>query len=226
MSGLALTGGTDPFAAACARAAEGCDAGLVTYNLAADRIGAALVLAPEVPLARAMAMLPLAMVGFQNAFGNLAPPEVALFLDWRGQLWLNGGHCGTFRAAASTRDPAAVPGWLVVGFELPLLPADPETGNDPDRTVLAEEGCGDIDPAALVEAWARHTLNWIARWEDEGNAPLHAEWSGLAHGIGGSFTVGPRSGTFLGVDEDFGLLLKDATTTRLIPLTDLLGDPP
>jgi hypothetical protein len=27
-------------------------------------------------------------------------------------------------------------------------------------------------------------LNWFTRWVDEGVNPLHAEWRGLAHGMG------------------------------------------
>ena len=95
-------------------------------------------------------------------------------------------------------------------------------GATPDRTTLYAEGCADVAPPTLVEAWARHTLNWITRWEDEGVRPLHAEWRGLGHGIGEPVTSGDLSGTFLGVDEDFGMLLRDDTTTHLIPLTALL----
>lgn len=76
------------------RAASGCDAGLVVHDLRQDRVQAALVLAPEVPLADAVTMLPLCGVGFQNALGALAPPEVAVHLGWdggdprqRGVLW-------------------------------------------------------------------------------------------------------------------------------------------
>ena len=75
-AGLAVTGNSDPFAEAQAQAAAGCEAGLVVYNLAADRIGAALVLAPEVPLGQAMAMFPLCAVAFQAALGSLAPEKV------------------------------------------------------------------------------------------------------------------------------------------------------
>ena len=56
------------------RATMGCDAGLVAYNLLGHELQAGLVLAPEVPLAKAMAMLPLCGIGFQNALGAIAPP--------------------------------------------------------------------------------------------------------------------------------------------------------
>jgi biotin-(acetyl-CoA carboxylase) ligase len=224
MQGEAVT--RDPAEAAVLRAIQGVDAGLVTWRVAADRVGAALVLAPEVPLSRAMAMLPLCGVGFQNALGALAPPEVAVHLDWDGGLRVNGARCGGMRVFAATRDPAAQPDWLVVSFDLDLLPTQEETGLTPERTALYVEGCADVDPARLVESWARHTLAWIARWEDEGTRPLHAEWRGLAHGIGEDITQDGQSGTFLGVDEHFGMLLRQGAETRLIPLTTRLEDTP
>ncbi len=219
MSGHAVEGAADPFDTACAKATLGCDAGLVVYRIAADRMGAALVFAPEVTLDKAMAMLPLCAVGFQNALGALAPPEVAVHLGWSGEIYINGARCGGFRVAAGGGDP---PDWLVVGFELPLLLTADNPGETPDKTALYEEGCAEVEPARLIESWSRHTLNWIARWEDEGPAPLHAEWRGLAHGIGEAATIGAVSGTFLGIDEDFGMLLRDGETTHLIPLSTLL----
>lgn len=224
MHGLATP--DDAFESACQRALLGCDAGLVMYNLLGDRAQAALVFAPEVPLAKAMAMLPLCGVGFQNALGALAPPEVAVHLEWAGGIRVNGARCGMFRSLASTTNPNDIPDWLVVGFSLPLVPSDDRPGDRPDETSLFEEGCAEVSAAHLVEAWARHTLNWIARWEAEGNAPLHAEWRGLAHGIGETCTQGQNTGTFLGIDEDFGMLLRDDAATHLIPLTTLLEDHP
>lgn len=224
MAGEAM--GDDPFATAIRRAVMGCEAGLVTYRLAADRMGAALVLTPEVPLEDAVAMLPLCAVGFQNALGALAPPEVAVHLDWDGGIRVNGAACGRFRACAATAVPQTVPDWLVVGFDLPLLPEGEETGLTPDRTALMVEGCADLDPGQLVESWARHTLNWIARWEDGGVKALHADWRALAHGLGEATVQGDLHGIFLGVDERFGMLLRDETGTHLIPLTDILEDAP
>ena len=100
------------------------------------------------------------------------------------------------------------------------------TGLHPDQTALFAEGCAEVSPPALVEAWARHSLHWINRWEREGIAPLHNEWRGLAFGIGEEIAEGGRSGTFLGVDERFGMLLRDAETTHLIPLTAILEASP
>ncbi len=221
MSGMAVTGPTDPFETACNKAVMGCDSGLVVYNLAADQVGAALVLAPDVVLARAVEMLPLAAVGLQNALGALAPPEVAVHLEWTGGFRVNGARCGGFRIAASTVSPDAIPDWIVVGFALPLLSLS-EGGENPDQTALYEEGCVEVTGERLIESWARHTLNWLARWEDDGSAPLHAEWRGLAHDMGEEVNILGQSGTFLGLDENLGLLLRRGEDTDLLPLTLLL----
>ena len=221
-SGLEITGQTDPFDKACAEAARGCDAGLVVYNLGANDLRAALVFAPDVVLAEAMAMLPLCGVGFQNALEALAPPEVAVHLEWDGGLSINGATCGRLRAASEAHDPKAQPDWLVVGLELPLWPDSDDPGTTPDQTTLYAEGCADVKADALLEAWVKHTLVGINTWLETGVAPLHDTWRGLAHGIGEDIQQGDLKGTFLGVDEQFGMLLRDAKTTHLIPLTQTL----
>lgn len=221
-SGLAVDGQIDPFDKACVEAARGCDAGLVVYNLRASVMQGAMVFAPDVILADAMTMLPLCGVGFQNALGALAPPEVAVHLEWNGGLKINGASCGRMRVAASGNDPDVEPGWLVVGLELPLWPNSDETGTTPDQTALYAEGCADVKADRLIEAWVKHTLVGINRWTEDGAASLHKEWRGLAHGIGEAIEIDGKSGTFLGVDERFGMLIRDAETTHLVPLTQLL----
>ncbi len=224
MQGHAVDAGIDPFEKACAMAALGCDAGTIVYNIGADRLAAALIMAPEVPLEQAMAMLPTCGVGFQNALGAIAPPEVAVHLEWAGGLRVNGASCGRLRVMAGTDRPDALPGWLVVGLDLPLILAGTAPGDAPDRTALYEEGCADIDPTGLLEGWARHTLVWITRWEDaDGPRALHAEWRGLAHGMGETITLQGQTGTFMGVDENFGMLLRtEDGDTRLVPLSTVL----
>jgi biotin-(acetyl-CoA carboxylase) ligase len=199
---------------------------MVAYNLGADLLQGAMVFAPEVPLSDAVAMLPVCGVGFQNALGALAPPEVAVHLEWDGVIRVNGAQCGKLSMAASTSEADTQPDWLVVGLDLPLWPKDNSAGGEtPDQTTLYSEGCVDVAADALLEAWARHTLNWIGRWEDEGVKPVHSEWRGLAHGIGESLTRGGVTGTFVGVDERFGLLFRVGDETRLIPLTEVLEGP-
>lgn len=217
--------GADPFALACAQARDVCDAGLVTYDPAHDRLRAAIVFAPEVALHDAAAMLPLCGVGFQNALGALAPPEVAVHLGWSGGIYLNGGHCGDMKIAASDTNPEITPAWLVVSLSLELWPPSEHTGLTPDSTALYAEGCGDVDVITLLEAWIRHTLVELNAWADDGPARLHRNWAGLMHGRDTDMTVAGHSGRFTGLDENLGLLLKTEDGSRLIPLTELLTEP-
>ncbi len=225
LSGVAVHGPEDPFEKACALAALGCDAGTVVYNLSANNVAAAIVFAPEVGREDAMAMLPLCGVGLQNALGALAPPEVAVHLAWDGGIRVNGADCGRFRVAAADSQSDDAPDWLVVGWTIPLMMTlDP--GENPGITALYEEGCADVDAGQLVESWARHALVWINRWTEAGNRPLHAEWLGLVPDVGEDIRILGRSGTFVGTDDRFGMLLREGTKTNVIALSALLGDTP
>lgn len=219
LTGHQVQGGEDPFERAQAMSALGCDAGTIVYNAQADLLRVAIVFAPEVPLQDAMAMLPLCAVGFQNALGALAPPEVAVHLGWDGLICVNGAKCGQLQAAASTADPDETPDWLVIGWDLALLQTSDAPGDTPDITALYDEGCAEVSPVQLVESWSRHMLTWLNRWQDEGNAPLHAEWMGLLRGVGEP--IGDQ-GVFLGTDERFGMLIRDGANTHLHPLTQVL----
>lgn len=230
LTGLA-TGPANPFAVACDKARRGVDAGLLAWSAGPERLRAALVLAPETALEPAMAGFVACGVGLQNALGALAPPEVSVHLEWSGGVRVNGGHAGGLHMAASTRDPRAIPDWLVIGLDLTVaLPADFEPGETPDWTALDAEGCGEVDPVGLLEAWSRHSLVRISDLDSPGaRASLHRDWQGLLWNLGKpvSVPVGARrhEGKFLGADENFGMILTLADGgTRLVPLTDLLED--
>ena len=65
-------------------------------------------------------------------------------------------------------------------------------------------------------------MNWLHIFLTEGFEPLHAEWRAKAFQIGETIDY-PENGTFLGVDERGGMLLKSpAGETRILPLSRLL----
>ncbi|MEO1277099.1 MAG: biotin/lipoate--protein ligase family protein [Pseudomonadota bacterium] len=217
MTGIATA--VPPFQAAQEMAAAGCDGGTVLYRPEAERLEAAVVLAPEVALEDAAVMLIAAGLGFANALGALAPPEVGVHLEWAGAIRVNGARCGGLRVAASTKAPDEIPDWLVIGIETPFQHQHPSApGQDTETTALYEEGCAEITPQGLLEAWARHSLHWINRWEAEGNRPLHAEWQGLVHGLEEEI----QDGTFVGTDARFGRLVRKGETVHLTPLSHLV----
>ncbi len=216
----------DPFAKAVASAALGTDPGLICWARDETALRAALVLAPEAPLERAVGIAFAVALGLGDALGALAPPEVAVHYVWPGTIKVNGADCGAMRVAASTTDPKAEPDWLVIGVEMPYLrpsgpPTDDEPGNRPGQTSLIEEGCVEVTPLRLLESWSRHTLAWINRWLDDGFPPLHSAWLERAWEIGEEL---PQGGLFVGIDELGGMLVKTPRSTEIRPLTAMLED--
>ncbi|MDJ1017290.1 MAG: biotin/lipoate--protein ligase family protein [Paracoccaceae bacterium] len=222
LTGIAVPG--DPYEAALQSVREEVEPGAVFYGSDPHVLETAFVLAPETSLEDAMPVVFAVTLGLNDAIGALAPPKVALHLVWPDRVRVNGALCGKVRAAASTDDPKAEPDWLVLGLEVPIQSAPgAEPGLNPNETNLYEEGCGDLTGPDLVEAWARHTMNWLHIFLTEGFQPLHAEWRVKAHGYGEDIDY-PEPGKFLGLDERGGLILKDgAGTTRILPLTRLLS---
>ncbi len=226
LKGMPLGGAGNPFAAAIKAAedeaslGDGVTPGLVHYAQRDDLLRAAVTFAPEVPLARAIGVLWAVQLGFADALGALAPPEVAVQFDWPDGLRLNGARCGGFRACASTHDPAEEPDWLVIGLEVALR-SQGDGGATPDQTTLSDEGCAEITPPDLLESWSRHMLVWVHSYLHEGLAPLHQSYRGKVIGIGTDITA-PASGTFTGLDECGGMILKQGETTRTLPLTQIL----
>lgn len=220
LTGIAVPG--DPLAAALASVADDIEPGAVFYAVDEATMRAAIVLAPEQPLGQALAVSFAVTLGANDAIGVLAPPEVAVHLEWPDRIRVNGALCGRLTAHASTTDAGAEPDWLVIGLEIPVLPRTAEDpGLTPDDTSLHGEGCGDITVPDLTEAWARHMMNWLHIYLTDGFAPLHEEWRSKAYRMGEDVTT-PAPGTFLGLDEWGGMILKAPETTTILPLTRLL----
>ncbi len=219
LKGRAVAG--DPFEMACEAAGEA-DPGTVFHAPDEAVMRAAIVLAPEVTLREAMGVSFAISLGISDALGALAPPEVGVHLVWPDRLRVNGALCGRLSARASTRDPEAEPDWLVIGIEVPILPGTAaEPGRTPDETCLVDEGCGDITAPTLIETWARHMMNWLHIYLTDGFAEVHEDWRSKAWRLGKRVDT-PAPGTFVGLDEWGGMLLKSGDETRILPLTDML----
>ena len=224
LTGVPVPARLDPFDKAVAAAmTDEIDAGTVFYAEDDAAFRTAVVLVPETPLAEAVGVALAVELGLSDALGALAPPEVAVQFDWPDRIKVNGARAGRMRLNASTDQVDATPDWLVVGLDLAVQPLPGDPGERPGETSLHEEGCVDITTPALIESWSRHMLGWIHRFVSDGLAPVHAEWRGKCDLLGEE--VGhPEAGTFLGLDERGGMLLRVGSETRLIPLTTLLGN--
>lgn len=225
LTGVPLSRRLDPFEKAVSAAmTDTLDAGTVFYAEDDETFRAAVVLVPETPLGDAVGVAFAVELGLADALGALAPPEIAVHFDWPSTIKVNGAQAGLMRLAASTDDPAAVPDWLVVGLELSVAPLPGDPGDRPGETSLYEEGCVDVTAPALIESWSRHMLHWIHRFE-EGFGAIHEHWRGKCDRLGEEVTA-PEPGTFMGLDDKGGMLLRTGGETKLIPLTVLLGARP
>ncbi|MEL6421969.1 MAG: biotin/lipoate--protein ligase family protein [Pseudomonadota bacterium] len=185
----------------------------------------AIVLEPEVPLREALQMVPLAMVAAGDCIGALTPPKVALAFTWPGTILVNAGRAGFIGAAFPSVGDDVVPDWLVVHAFLRLRhDGRSEPGDQPDETVLAEEGCPDLTRTELIESYSRHVMSWLDTWRTDGFKTVHGAWMRHGPSAGDLLPADGAScserGEFIGLDEDGGLLRKGPdgamTTTSLI----------
>ncbi len=229
-AGHAVEAGDLPVEAAIAAAMAGeAGAGDVFWSRCADRAAAAVVLEPEVSLSSAVQMGPTLMVAVGDALGSLGPPSLSVTYRWPATVLANGGRIGRISTFAPRGSELSdVPRQFVVGFDLAIrFPADiVDPGLEPDVTVLHEEGCGEIDSAALIGAVARHFLAWIDTWIETGFAPLRQAWMMRAQDMGRSvecaYPGGGRSGIMKGLDEEGGIILDSDGQTVSVPLASAL----
>ena len=213
LTGIEVKTGVEPFEKAVADARIGrAEIGTLYWSPDDDTLRAAIVFEPEIPLVDAAPILFAVANGLNDCIGALAPPELGLHHVWPDGVRVNGALCGGYRVQVSAWEGAKVPEWMVIGLTLALTSTADDPGQNPDVTALSEEGCGHLSRVRLLESWSRHTLLWVNRWEEDGYRPIFEAWLARAYGRGGETTVdigaGPVSGTFLGLDDKGGLLMK------------------
>jgi len=203
----------NPFTKAVMEAKSNIDPGLIVYSQDMGNLEAALVLAPDIPLNKALGMVLVTKMGLADSLGALAPPEVAIQFNWPNKIKVNGAFCGEVFYQASTNYETKVPDWLVIGFRIPFLwDTTVESGHKPEETVLSDEGCIDITPRLLLESWSRHTLVWLNRFLDEGLNPVHKAWCEKCDNLGENISF-PTPGVFMGLDEYGNMLIKSTKVT-------------
>ena len=201
-------------------AADGGAAGSFVWRPAVDRIDCAIILRPEEEVAEIMPVVLVASLALLDAVGAAGPPAVASDLVWPAGLRIDSGLCG---GIALDLAPGDSPEWAVVSAVLrKTRAAGAEGGERPDITTLHEEGFADVADRDLVEAFARHFLVWMDRWEERGLAAVARHWlyRATADGTDTVLMIGADlvAGAILDLDDSGGLLLDTATGRRVLPL--------
>jgi biotin-(acetyl-CoA carboxylase) ligase len=230
--GVAADANRAPVAVARAMAADGADPGTFVWAPREDVADCAIVLAPDEALGTALRAAYATMVAAGDALGALIPPKMPVAFGSPDRILVNGAMAGGIRLAAPRGAAAeAVPDWMVAGLTLARTAAtDDEPGRDPIRTSLSAEGCGDLTVIEILEAFARHFLFWINRWQEDGFAPLQAAWLERAAGYGAQNAAleiaGPWAGRrLLSMEADGSALFSEDGREIRRPLADILAGP-
>jgi BirA family biotin operon repressor/biotin-[acetyl-CoA-carboxylase] ligase len=228
---LAVTPDVDPFERAQQAAAEGAEAGTVLWSIGQDACQAAVVLAPEHSLEASLPIVLVAMLGLGDALGALLPPVVSVTYSWPDRIEVNGGAVGGVRmVSAPTEAAGEIPDWLVVGYGLAVRAraGDAEPAQQPGRTTLADEGC-EIACMDLLEAFARHFLAWINRWQGDGVGPVRQAWLSRATGLSQSIEIGQgehrKQGIFTGLTESGSMRLIRGGIVQTLSLGEAVKAP-
>lgn len=95
---------------------------------------------------------------------------------------------------------------VILGFGVNLA-AHPEGLDRPVTSIAALAGRAPA-PDAFLEILARNLSRWLARWREDGLAPVRALWLEAAHPLGTPLSTSEGEGLFDGLDETGALRLR------------------
>jgi BirA family biotin operon repressor/biotin-[acetyl-CoA-carboxylase] ligase len=180
------------------------------------------ILRPPCPPAAASQLGFVAALALGDAIGASAPPLAELRCKWPNDVLLNGRKFAGILLESEARLSETLD-WVVLGVGVNIV-AHP-SGTAYPTTSLRDEGCGDLDAAAVLGSFARSFLGWYETWRDDGFAPIRAAWLPRATGIGDEITVRldreSIAGRFVGIDADGALALETIAGNRRIAAGDV-----
>jgi BirA family biotin operon repressor/biotin-[acetyl-CoA-carboxylase] ligase len=177
------------------------------------------LLRPATPAREAPQWSLLAGVALWEAVAPLLPDAKGLWLKWPNDLLLDGAKCAGILAETAL-GPEGRLAWLVLGIGVNLAMAPDVSGR---RT--AHLGAA-LAPAEFVPRLLARLAHWQAVQAAQGFAPVRAAW--VAHGpeAGTPFALADgTAGAYAGLDDDGGLLLRqaDGSGTRRVTAGEPVG---
>ena len=174
---LALREGGDAFDRAMAEAEAGAGAGLLVWVRRFDTAECAVILEPEESLAEAREVIFAGLAAIADALSAISPPEKPLTLAWPDRILFDGGLIGGARLGWS--EPCAeteVPRFVVFGFALRVELRH----GDEAMASLVSEGFDDFETGPFIESFARHFMQVLDVWSNEGRQAVAARWQAYA----------------------------------------------
>ncbi|MGY6552975.1 MAG: biotin--[acetyl-CoA-carboxylase] ligase [Wenzhouxiangella sp.] len=178
-----------------------------------------LVLEPECPDAQCGELGLVGLLAVGNAIADLVAPMTDLAYRWPNDVILSGSKvAGLWLDWAAER--------LVLSLAVNVTQA-PQQVIDAG-CVLSEGGAPEITAELLLEGFARHFLDWINRWAEDGLAPVLKEFQTRHARAGSSMLVQldhgeSVAGALVKIDERGSLILQAGEQTRSVALGDFFG---
>lgn len=188
---------------------------------------ASLVLRPETPLKDAAQLGFVAALAVFDTIGTLALAGLEVATKWPNDVMITGRKvAGILLESKGAAGPEAVPDYVILGVGVNLI-------NFPDKvdtpaTCLSDEGAN-VLPVEFLEAFARHFLNWVRQWTDDGFEKVRRHWT---------FRCGHKDreiqvrlpnetvgGIFRGLDDTGAMLLETPAGTRTIAAGEVFFGP-
>jgi len=144
-----------------------------------------------------------------DALDELVKPAIRIGYKWPNDLLANDKKVAGILLETELV-AGDVPDFVVIGVGANLASSPRDVAYP--ATSLAEEGSAGVDPIDALTGFARHFADWLARWREEGFAPVRSAWMACASGLGATIRVqlerATFEGRFLDLDGDGALMLE------------------
>ncbi|MCC4240880.1 biotin--[acetyl-CoA-carboxylase] ligase [Thalassospira povalilytica] len=173
-----------------------------------------LLLRPTCSLAEAARLTFLIAVSMAEAVEMVTGNQVRPDCKWPNDLMVNGRKiCGILLESASNQGSAT--DYLVIGTGVNVAFA-PDDAERPATSLSALGAPVSVDE--LVSTYLARIAHWLPIWEDKGFGPVREAWLSRGYGIGqpvvARLTERELSGTFVGLDDDGSLVLREDSGTE------------
>lgn len=156
------------------------------------------------------------------------PATAVVSCKWPNDVLVDGRKVAGVLLEAETRGDATAD-YLVIGIGVNVAAYPPVLPPGFTATSLAAAGATDLDLSRLLQRLLTSMGGWLARWEEQGFAPVRAAWLARAHALGGTIRVaqaaGDIVGQFRGLDDEGALLLETDGRVRRIVAGDVFALP-